>query len=738
MPVSALASLDYSRYVTLLREVLPRSADIFIRDAIGTLISSNTGGEAAAGGDCGEKCSGCPLSAKRVDRSLQIGRDADYTCYSMMIFNPADELAGSLSVVVPAGPTVATLLSTEQVERVLNSTVTCIEKELRLTIELDAMAQELASRYEELNLVYENTEEEAVTASDSEVFNRLVEDYVDYLGVDLVALVFTSQNRTFIAAGGQDPVTDPYGVIREVIEKYLPAAQEGNSLLLMNDFNDRSARELGLEVPYKVIATPVQNNRGEVEGILVSLNHLYRADFYNSDKNLLSVMAKKAAKILLANFDSLTGLNNQAVFDHVLARALETATSQGQAHCLLNTDLGSMRILNDSHGREAGDAAIRHVSRLLRNKLRNTDSIAYLGEGRYGILLERCVLELGESVADNLRNLVADNPLVWEGKSVALEISTGIAQVDPHCKSIDEVVEAAEIARQSAKQLGHGQIQTFHQGDAGLMDHKQRLKWVSRIREAMHEDRFRIYCQVIEPTGPVDEAFHFEILLRLLDKEGDIVGASEFIPPAEQFNLMPMIDRWVIETTFSMLSEADYARSPDEGMVAINLSGQSLSDWELPDYIARKLDESGIESSCVCFEITETVAFRDSEQALSCMHAIKALGCSLSLDDFGTGLSSFSYLKDLPVDYLKIDGSFVRKILDDNVSHAMVASINQIGHVMGLKTVAEFVENDALADRLVEMDIDYLQGYAIAKPMPLDDYLDALDIAASASAGRAS
>jgi diguanylate cyclase (GGDEF)-like protein len=656
----------------------------------------------------------------------------------MMIFTPADDIAGSLSVVVPAGPTAGTPLTTALVERLLGSIITCIERELRLTIELDAMALELAGRYEELNLVYENAADEAVTASDCDIHSRLVEDYVDYLGVDLVALVFTSQGRIFFSAGKEDPITDPYSIIREVAEKYLPQAVQGNSMLLINDFNDRSAVELGLNIPYKVIATPVKNNRGEVEGILVCLNHLHRADFYNSDKNLLSVMARKVAKVLHANFDALTGLNNRTVFDHLLARALETAINQGQSHCLMNVDLGNTRVLNDSYGREAGDTAIRHVARLIKSKLRSTDSIAYLGEGHYGVLLERCSLEQGEQVAENLRNLVADNPLAWEGKTVELNVSAGIAQIDPHTRNIDDVVEAAEIARQSAKELGHGQIRTYHQDDSSLADHKQRLKWVSRIREAMHDERFRVYCQLIEPTRPAEEAFHIEVLLRLLDEEGDIVGASEFIPPAEQFNLMPMLDRWVIEKTFSTLSAADYARTMDECVVSINLSGQSLSDWELPDFIARKMDEYGIGPSCICFEITETVAFRDSEQALQCMHAIKALGCALSLDDFGTGLSSFSYLTDLPVDYLKIDGSFIRKILDDKVSHAVVASINQIGHVMGLKTVAEFVENDALAERLIEMDIDYLQGYAIAKPMPLDDYLDDLDAAVPGIRGEAS
>ncbi|NNJ93349.1 MAG: hypothetical protein HKP57_01205, partial [Halobacteria archaeon] len=293
MPVSALASLDTSRYIALLRESLPETADIFMRDAAGTLVSKQTGGEPAINEHCEDNCAACPLRTMRLDRSLQVGRDADATCYSKMIFTPSDEIAGSLSVVVPASPEVGTPLSTAQVERMLDSVVTCIERELRLTIELDAMAQELAGRYEELNLVYENSDEDSITESDTDVHNRLVEDYVDYLGVDLVALVFPSQSRIFIASGRDDPITDPYGIIRDVADKYLPHAEGGNNLLLLNDFNDSAARELGLDVPYKIIATPVQNNRGEIEGILICLNHLYRADFYNSDKNLLSVMARK-------------------------------------------------------------------------------------------------------------------------------------------------------------------------------------------------------------------------------------------------------------------------------------------------------------------------------------------------------------------------------------------------------------------------------------------------------------
>ena len=738
MSVSPLASMDYSRYFVLLREGLPVPAVFLVRDIVGNTLAESTGEGTAAADACGSACLNCPKTTAPVDRTLQVGQGADRICYSAPIYSSADEFTGTLSVVITSELASVAGLSVCQIERLLGSIVNLIEKELRLTVELDAMARELAGRYEELNLVYENSKDEADSDVDSETHNRLVADYVDYLGVDMVAIVFPGENKIFCATGKEDPIDEPYEMVRLVAEKYLPVAMEGDGFLLINDFNDRSALKLGLDIPYKVAATPVLNNRGEVEGMLICVNHLYRADFYNSDKNLLAVMAKKVAKVLHANYDALTGLYNQSIFDRVLARALETASGQGQFHCLLNIDLGNVRVINDAHGRSAGDAAIRHVARLVKSKLRNTDTVAYLGEGHYGVLLERCEVNKGQQVAENLRNLVADNPLVIDDMRIDLDISLGLALIEPHSDSLDSVVEAAEIARQSAKQLGHGQIQLFRQNDSGLMDHKQRLQWVSRIRQAMRDNCFRVYCQTIAPVRQTSEQYHFEILLRLLDDDGDVVSPAEFLPPAEQFNLMPMLDRWVIDSTFSILSEAAYCQTPGEGMVSINLSGQSLSDWELPDYIARKLDEYDISPESTCFEITETVAFRDSEQAVQCMHAIKALGCCLSLDDFGTGLSSFTYLKDLPVDFLKIDGSFVRNILSDKVSHAMVASVNQIGHVMGLKTVAEFVENEPLIERLTEMEVDYLQGYAIARPVPLDEYLDELDANVPLSSGKAS
>jgi EAL domain-containing protein (putative c-di-GMP-specific phosphodiesterase class I) len=250
------------------------------------------------------------------------------------------------------------------------------------------------------------------------------------------------------------------------------------------------------------------------------------------------------------------------------------------------------------------------------------------------------------------------------------------------------------------------------------------MQWVGRIQKALRDNRFEIHCQEIRPAAASDEKYHFEILVRMTGEEGEIIAPNDFIPTAERYNLMTALDRWVIDSTFALLQANGLAQHPREGVVSINLSGQSLADAGLVGYIGEMFSKYLLLPDCICFEITETVAFGNMELARDIINQVRTMGCHFSLDDFGTGLSSFSYLKELPVDYLKIDGSFVRHILDDSISHVMVSSINQVGQVMGLKTVAEFVESSEIAEELKVIGVDYLQGYSICKPIPLQEYLD--------------
>ena len=471
------------------------------------------------------------------------------------------------------------------------------------------------------------------------------------------------------------------------------------------------------------MASPVASTQNSVVGILVCLNHMSKPDFFNSDKNLLTVMSRKVSKIKQANYDDLTGLMNMHAFQPCLHDAIFSAREKGALHSLLNIDLERLRVINDTFGREAGDATIKTVSMILKKELRHTDSICYFGEGRFGVLLENSNLEQGLQVAGNVREAIKNCPLEWNSETVEINTSIGMALIEPGTPHADAALEAAEIARDSAKESGINQIQVYRHDDQDLAERKNQMQWVSRIQVALRTDMFRLYCQEIQPLTHTKENYHFEILLRLEDESGGIVPPGEFIAPAERFNLMPLLDRWVIDNTFAVLAVNRFAQQAGEGIVSINLSGQSLTDSNLVEFISEKLAEYKLSSGCICFEITETSAISNMRSAHNVIVTLKEQGFHFSLDDFGTGLSSFSYLKELPVDFLKIDGSFVRSILDDRISYAMVSSINQIGHVMGLKTIAEYVENDGIKEQLQLIGVDYAQGYSITRPTPVEQYI---------------
>jgi diguanylate cyclase (GGDEF)-like protein len=427
-----------------------------------------------------------------------------------------------------------------------------------------------------------------------------------------------------------------------------------------------------------------------------------------------------------SNYDILTGLINQHAFKPIILDALSRSHSNGFFHCVLSIDLDNLKVVNETFSRDAGDYLIKGVARILQDNLRSADTVCYMGEGRYGVLLDQCNIDQGINVSNNLRSLVDNSCFIWNDKPLDISVTIGIGLIEPHTQKIDEVLEAAEMARDAAKEIGYNRTQVYRQNDGDFAIRKDHLQWVSRIQQALRNNDFSVYAQTIRPVANSDEYYHFEVLLRMLDKDGSIIPPGKFIPPAEQFNLMPIIDRWVINNTLEILSSLGFAQLPGEGIVSINLSGQSLTDNQLTDYVIDKANQYHISPECICFEITETTAIHDTSSAQKIFRELKSVGFQLSLDDFGTGLSSFSYLRDMPVDYLKIDGSFVRTILEDNVTSAMVTSINHVGHVMGLKTITEFVETDEIATKLKHIGVDYMQGYAIAKPVDLRDYLSDL------------
>jgi EAL domain-containing protein (putative c-di-GMP-specific phosphodiesterase class I) len=338
------------------------------------------------------------------------------------------------------------------------------------------------------------------------------------------------------------------------------------------------------------------------------------------------------------------------------------------------------------------------------------------------VILQSCYIDEARQVAEDLRRVIKDFRFTWEEKTFALGVSIGLVPITADCGSLSEILSAADAACYVAKEQGRNRIQVYQPHDTTMTQCHQEMQWVHRITRALAEERFCLYYQTIAPLAMHHRGeIHGEILIRMVDEQGELVSPMTFIPAAERYHLMPAIDRWVIRTALAVMAQTQKAMPPHTAQrhFTINLSGQSLGDDQFLEFVIEQLQQNHIAAGQVCFEITETAAIANLADAVRCMTTLRESGCRFALDDFGSGLSSFTYLKQLPVDYLKIDGSFVKGMLEDPIDCAMVASINQIGHIMGIQTIAEFVENDAILAKLKELGVDYAQGYGIAKPVPL-------------------
>lgn len=383
-------------------------------------------------------------------------------------------------------------------------------------------------------------------------------------------------------------------------------------------------------------------------------------------------------------------------------------------------DLDQFKLVNDTCGHRAGDALLRQIAHELKAVLRKNDTLARLGGDEFGVLLANCPLQQGREVAEELRRTVKNFRFPWEGRVFSVGVSIGLVPFGPECGSLDELLSLADAACYAAKDGGRNRVHLYEPEDADLKARKGQMQWAANIQQAIDSDRFRLFYQTIAPLNPAAGTLpHIEIFLRLLDERQQLVPPGAFIPAAERYDLMPQVDQWVIRNTLAWLGDR-LLSSNAPLLCAINLSGSSIGNEECLENIKRDIARYRIPTQYLCFEITETAAMNDPEAARHFIAELKALGCRFALDDFGSGLSSFGYLKKLPVDYLKIDGIFIRDLVNNEVDQAMVASINNIAHIMGLKTVAEFVENEATRALLQETGIDYAQGYLISRPSPLE------------------
>lgn len=462
-------------------------------------------------------------------------------------------------------------------------------------------------------------------------------------------------------------------------------------------------RRDGNELYIESTASPIRDGKGNVTGGVLVFHDVSESRELN---RRLSYHA---------SHDILTGLVNRREFESRLERALKSARARETSYAVCYLDLDQFKIVNDSCGHSAGDALLGQLGALLKSKIRWRDTLARLGGDEFGVLLESCSLEEAMQTAEALRVAIGEYKFMWDERSFRLGVSIGVVPITADNEDVAALLSAADSACAAAKEAGRNRIHSFQENDIDLMRRRREMQWAARINNALEENRFELFRQTIQPLQVEEQGAHYEILLRMRDESGGIISPGLFIEAAERYGITPGIDRWVIRSAFRWLvSEADERERL--ALCSINLSGQSLGDDKFLPFVVDQFEMSGLDATKICFEITETAAIASYSQANRFINALKELGCKFALDDFGTGLSSFGYLKHFPVDFLKIDGSFVKEILHDPIDREMVRSINEIGHLTGKQTIAEFAENEEIITMLRGMGVDYAQGYGVAEP----------------------
>ncbi len=435
-----------------------------------------------------------------------------------------------------------------------------------------------------------------------------------------------------------------------------------------------------------------------------------------SEKRLLALQLAHQA-----SHDETTGLFNRQAFDGHLQRCLEETASLGAIHALCYMDLDQFKLVNDTCGHLAGDELLRRVGALLQDAIRDSGLVARLGGDEFGILLPHCSQLAAEGLLRKLQRALRQLRFNWQNTSFAVAASIGLVPVTRDFKSITHLLSAADHACYVAKEKGRDRIQLYQEDDATFIRRHGEMNWVVRLRQTLEQDRFRLFCQRIHPLGGGGQGLFFEVLLRMIEDDGKVHLPSELIRVAERYGMMRSVDRWVIHASARHLSAQPPAFLQALDTCSINLSAVSLSDEGLLGYIEEELSAACVPPHKICFEITETAAIENLQQAERLIGGLSAIGVRFALDDFGTGMSSYSYLRDIPVSFLKIDGKFVKDIVNDPMDRAMVESINQVSHVMGIQTVAEMVPGSAAVDRLRALGVDYAQGNWLSAPSPMEE-----------------
>jgi diguanylate cyclase (GGDEF)-like protein len=725
-PVSA-TSLD--PYGQLIRMLLPRAQSIVFYDRMGVCVWESDGVEGpdlialmqdAHSGEMAPDATGSDGFCERLH--------GGQTAYVFLLRDDARELIGSVGLVCRDANGESRPFSL--LHALLRPALQCLQRELASQSSIGDLQRSLSVRDRDLELLLGATQDEAANGDATDDFARLVQGCIDHLGCAVGALLIPEKNIAVCRTGAGTQASAGAEVLTRTHRHLIGWTQLHRQTMTSNT---PAATGPLANVPYKVLSCPVMHGAQRVLGVLALFKPLQAPDFDLRQVRIVELLARRVAFILLNAYDPTTGLLTRPAFEK-RAHSMLAGGNDGN-HCVIYVDIDRLHVLNENLGMHVGDEVIVRVAEAIRRSVTPRMLAARISGDRFALMLPDATVNHAQDLAERLRDSLEQLGFIRDRQTVDITASFGIAAVMGGNHPLSHALASAEIACKAAKDRGRNRVEIYADGDQSIVRRYTDLTLVGTVRSALLDQRFRLEAQPIVALNGAPSHPKFELLLRMTDEAGNSVPPDKFLSAAERYQLAPAIDRWVVRQVIETLKPVAGPLQRLHACFAVNISGQSLGDAEFATFMESTLRDAGLPLALLSFEVTETAAVANIVRAEALIRRLRELGCAVALDDFGRGLSSLTYLKTLPVTHLKIDGSFVRDVVTDERSHAMLSAIVQLARAMGLETVAECVESDAIRQAIRDLGVSYGQGFSIGRPTPLDKVLGAL-VAANIASGE--
>jgi diguanylate cyclase (GGDEF)-like protein len=716
------ADASFDPYGRLLRMLMPSLRGVVVHDGFSNLVWTSDEWDLSEDPGLIKDAIANALTDAAEFSGIVRTLDADRAVYSFAIRGEHIELLGVVSLIGRLSGTQTEPRPLQTVRQLVQPALECLRRELSLRSRLGSRERDLDVRERDLDLMLEISSHQSSTCSDNDEFSLILKTGLDRMGCALAALWVPDKNIALSQTRSGQPMS-PESLNRA--QHHLMAWMQLQQRTIVVNHISKVASDVA--APYKILACPVRHSSERVMGVLALFNPPSAQDFDLHQTRIAEVLAKRATSIIQAQYDSSTGLMTRQAFERQATALLGSANS-GDTHIILYLDIDRLHVINETFGMHMGDDVIVNVAGCLAKSLPAGALSARISGDRLAGLIPSSSMDAAAVVAEKIRAAAsAIMPRAGHG-SFEVSVCLGVAPIGRSDNPLAHALATAEIACKAAKDRGRNRVEMFQDSDQSIIRRHTDILVIGKLRDALDNDSFRLDAQPILPLRGNYGRPRFELLIRMLGDDGEIIPPGKFLSAAERYQLMPTVDRWVVHRACELLGELGASLGEDSARFAINLSGQSLQDESFLEYVVDRIQTSRLPPGVLCFELTETATIGNLAKAQAFMRRLQGLGCQFALDDFGTGVSSLAYLKDLSVDYLKIDGSFVRDAITNSRSESMIKAIAQLAKVMCMETIAEYVETDVLRARMADLGVDYGQGFAMGKAQPLEELLRELAI----------